>query len=311
MRFPLSRPDMKRYDGYRQRAGDDSGGLIANFLGTSSVLLSDGETKLLCDGFVTRPGLAKILFSQISPDRALVRAAIERLQAERLAAVFCAHTHYDHALDAPCWSLETGAEFVGSPSTANVGRGLGVPDRLLRVVADGDTVSYGRFELTFLGSVHSPGDRFPGTVEQPLVPPARAGDWKTGTAYCVLISHPRGRILVHASANYRPGMLSGRRADVVYLGVGALGKQPADFVDAYWNEVVRATGARRVILVHWDDFFIGLDKPLRPMRRAADRFDVTMARISTLARTDGVDLVLPVAWEPTHPLDGLDVKAEQ
>jgi len=53
-------------------------------------------------------------------------------------------------------------------------------------------------------------------------------------------------------------------------------------------------------------YFIGLDKPLRPMRHAADRFDVTMARISALARTDGIDLVLPVAWETAHPLDGPD-----
>ncbi|MGJ5749635.1 hypothetical protein [Streptomyces puniciscabiei] len=49
-------------------------------------------------------------------------------------------------------ALETGAELVGSPSTANIGRGLGVPESRLPVVGDGGTVSYGRFDLTFLDS---------------------------------------------------------------------------------------------------------------------------------------------------------------
>jgi L-ascorbate metabolism protein UlaG (beta-lactamase superfamily) len=302
VRTPFSRPSLRPYLAHEQRAADGRDGLTAHFLGTSSLLLSDGETTLLCDGFVTRPGLLRVALGRIAPDRTVVRAAVERLRARNLAAVFCAHSHYDHALDAPLWSLETGADLIGSESTANVGRGLGVPETSLRVVADGDTLGYGRFALTFLDSVHSPGDHYPGTVDRPLIPPARAGAWKTGTAYSVLVAHPRGRILLHASANHRPGMFGGPHADVVYLGVGSLGRQSPAFLDSYWTEVVRATGARRVVLVHWDDFFTSLSRPLRPMRSFADKFDVTMDRLLPLARRDGVDVVLPVAWQPADPL---------
>jgi hypothetical protein len=98
--------------------------VVARFLGTSSVLISDGETSVLSDGFVTRPGMLRVALGKIAPDRSPVGSAIARLRVADLAAVFCAHSHYDHALDAPVWALETGAELVGSHSTANIGRGL-------------------------------------------------------------------------------------------------------------------------------------------------------------------------------------------
>jgi L-ascorbate metabolism protein UlaG (beta-lactamase superfamily) len=269
------------------------------------VLLDDGETSVLCDGFVTRPGLLRVGLGKIAPDRTLVRAAVERLGAHSLSAVFCAHSHYDHALDAPVWCLETGADLAGSESTANIGRGLGVPSSSLRVVADGDTLTYGRFGLTFVESAHSRGDHFPGTVGTPLVPPARAKAWRTGEAFSVLVTHPLGRILLHASANFRPGMLTGRRADVVYLSIGALGKQSPEFVRRYWDEVVVATGARRVVLTHWDDFFTGLHRPLRPMPRLADRIDSALGMLLPLAGRDSVEVRFPTAWQHVHPLDGM------
>jgi L-ascorbate metabolism protein UlaG (beta-lactamase superfamily) len=160
------------------------------------------------------------------------------------------------------WALETGAELVGSASTANLGRGLGVPEAALRVVSNGQTLRYGQFELTFIHSRHSPDDRFPGIIEAPLTPPAKAGAWKSDTSYSVLIAHPRGRILLHASANWEPGALRDHRADVVYLGIGALGKQSEEF----------AAGLNHVL---------------------------------TLARRDGVEVVLPLAWQPTQPLSDL------
>ncbi|HEX4226909.1 MAG TPA: MBL fold metallo-hydrolase [Pseudonocardiaceae bacterium] len=301
VKLPFGRPSLLPYRTYIQRSVVTPGGLTTRFLGTSSVVFSDGDTTLLGDGFVTRPGLARVLLGRIGPDRSRVRAAIERSAAQSLDAVFCAHSHYDHALDAPVWCLETGADLVGSESTANIGRGLGVPESTLKVIGHGDVLRYGRFELTFLESVHSHGDRFPGTVDRPLVPPAKAGEWKTGTAYSVLINHPAGTILWHASANYVPGMLAGRKADVIYLGIGGIGRQPPEFARDYWAETVAATGARRIILVHWDDFFTSLDRPLRMSPNFFDDLDTAMDRLLPLARRNGIDVMLPAAWVPADP----------
>lgn len=304
LKLPLRRPSLRPYEAYRQRPATGDDGLTAWFLGTSSLLVSDGQTWLLGDGFVSRPGLFRFARGRIAPDEARIQAAIDRLGVGPLAAVFCAHSHYDHALDAPVWARRTGADLVGSASTANLGRGMGVPETALRTVTDGQTLHYGQFGLTFVHSRHSPGDRYPGVIDRPFTPPARAGAWRSDTSYSVLVSHPRGRILLHASANWQPGALRDHRADVVYLGIGELGKLPDEFVTTYWNEVVRTTGARRVILIHWDDFFRSLDRPLRPMPYALDDLHATMDRLLPLADGDGVEILLPVAWQPTHPLHG-------
>lgn len=306
MKLPFGRPALGPYAQYWQKpvsAGVVGSGVSACFLGTSSLLLHDGDTAVLSDGFVTRPGLARVLAGTIAPDQDVVAGAINRLGVVSLAAVFCCHSHYDHALDAPVWAEQLGADLVGSASTVNVGRGWGLPETALKVVGEGEALTYGEFRLEFVTSLHSPGDRYPGTIDQPLVAPAKAGAWKTGLVYSVFITHRGRTILIHASANARPGALAGRRAEVVYLGIGGLGRQDEVFAEQYWNEVVRATGAKRVILVHWDDFFRRLDEPLRPMRYPLDDFDRGMHHILTRAHTDNVEVLLPVPWQHTDPFE--------
>ncbi len=205
-------------------------------------------------------------------------------------------------MDAPVWAIETGADLIGSPSTANIGRGLGVSESSIKLVTNGQTLTYGAFDLTFIDSVHSPGDHYPGVVTEPLTPPARASAWKTDACYSVVVNHPEGRVLIHASANYRPGALDGQQVDTIYFGIGALGRQSEKFANDYWNEVVRATGARKLILVHWDDFFTPLDRPLRPMPYVLDDFEASMRRLVPLAKRDNIEMVLPSPWQPTNPL---------
>lgn len=57
------------------------------------------------------------------------------------------------------------------------------------------------------------------------------------------------------SAGFVSGALAGYRADAAYLSVGQLGLQPPSYLLEYWTETVRTVGVRRVILIHWDDFF--------------------------------------------------------
>jgi L-ascorbate metabolism protein UlaG (beta-lactamase superfamily) len=302
--LPFAHPRLDHYRKLMERPAKPAGaGLRAHFLGTSSVLLTDENTSILCDGFVTRPGMLSLQFGKINPNGQLVCDAIDRLGVRSsLAAVFCAHSHYDHAMDAPIWVNETGADLIGSESTANIGRGLNVAESALKVVTNGQTLSYNDFEVTLIHSVHSPGDLYPGVVTEPLVPPAPTRAWKSATCYSVLINHPQGRVLIHASANFIPGALAGYRADVIYFGVGLLGQQSDEFVNTYWNEVVVATGARRIILVHWDDFFRTLDQPFRPLPYLVDDFNATMNRLLPLAERAGVEVLIPTPWQPTNPL---------
>ncbi len=170
------------------------------------------------------------------------------------------------------------------------------------MVTPGEPMSYGGFTVTMLASHHCPPDRFPGVITEPLVPPTRARDYRCGEAWSVLLGHRGGRTaLVQGSAGYVPGLLSGHRAEVVYLGVGQLGVQDEGYLRSYWDETVRTVGARRVVLVHWDDFFRPLDRNLRALPYLGDDLHATMRGVDELARRDGVLVSLPRVWRREDP----------
>lgn len=311
MKRAFARPSLSAYAGLWQAAAPPSAGEPrVTWLGVSTLLIDDGTSALMIDGFFTRPGLARVLAGRIAPRPETVAECLRRAGVTRLDAVICAHSHYDHALDAPVVCAQTGATLIGSQSTANIGRGLDLPEDRILVPKPDRPFTFGSFEVTLIESVHSPGDRFPGTVDAPLVPPARTRAWATGSCYSILIGHAPGEgraarsLLIQASANCVPGALRAHRADVVYLGVGQLGKNTEEFRESYWTEIVLATGARRVVLVHWDDFFRPIDKPVRPMRYALDDFEVTMRFLLDRATADGVEVLLPAPWRTADPFAG-------
>ena len=132
---------------------------------------------------------------------------------------------------------------------------------------------------------------------------AKTSAYRCGEAWSTLVHHRRTgrRLLIQGSAGFRAGALTGRQAEVAYLGVGQLGIQPQTYIKQYWDETVRAVGARRVVLIHWDDFFRPLTQPLRALPYAADDLDATMSVLTALAEHDRVALHLPTVWQPTDP----------
>jgi L-ascorbate metabolism protein UlaG (beta-lactamase superfamily) len=243
--------------------------LTATWFGTTAVLLSDGVTSVFIDPFFSRPGgLINVLRNvEVTPDEAAIRDWLARARIERLDAVAVSHSHYDHAMDAPRVAQLTGAMLLGSRSTANIGRGGGLPEERIIVAQSGLPIAAGAFRVTFIESSHAgaTGGRPRGEIAQPLRPPARILDYRQGGTYSILVEHPQGRVLHHGSAGFVPGMLKLRRADVVLLGIAAM----PDLGD-YLAEVVDAVAARRIIPVHWDDFTRPLAAPLVPMPLMVD-----------------------------------------
>lgn len=280
-------------------------GLRVTFLGVSTLLFDDGENAIITDGFFTRPDLASVLFKPVRTDRELVARALQRLGIKHLAAVVVAHTHYDHVMDAPTVAQQTGALLVGSESTANVARGSGLPERQIRVAHAGEPLQFGRFKLTMIRSRHVSHGQPAGEIRAPVQLPLRAAAYLEGGSYSVLIEHGADSMLVQASAGYVPGALRGRHADVVFLGTGLLGAQDEAYRRAYWDEVVRAVGARRVIPIHWDNFTKPLDQPLVALPRLLDDFGVSMRFLLKRGREDAVDIRLAPVWTSVDPFAAL------
>lgn len=301
MRLKLGRPDLAAYaDRFDVPVAE--GTFSVTFLGVASLLLDDGTSAVMTDGFFSRPPLLRSAFGKIAPDEARIDACLARAAVDRLDAVLPVHTHFDHAMDSAVVADRTGAVLVGGESTANIGRGHGLAEDRIRVATPGEPVTYGAFTLTLIESHHCPPDRFPGVVVEPLVPPVKASAYKCGEAWSILVAHTSGRTaLLQGSAGYVAGSLRGQRADVAYLGIGQLGIQSEDYIRTYWAETVETVGARRVVLTHWDDFFRPLDEPLRALPFAGDDLDVTMRVLDELATAQGVALHFPKVWQREDP----------
>lgn len=301
----LRHPSLAPYQALWLPPAKAGAGLKVRFLGVSTLLFDDGETAFMTDGFFSRPGALQTALGRVAPDRAAIGAALAAAKVQKLAGLVVLHSHYDHAMDAPMVAQLSGAQLFGSASTANIARGQGLSPRRMSVIGpEGGSFRLGRFEISLLKSAHTPEDHFPGLIAAPLTPPSRASAYKTGDCYSLLIRHDGRSLLVQSSAGFIPGALKGQKAEVVLLGVGLLGKQDAAFRERYWREVVAGVGARRVIPIHWDDFFQPLI-PLQPLPRLADNFPASMEFLLPRARQDGVDLRLPPAVQAFDPFAGL------
>lgn len=302
MRLKLGRPDIARYaERFDVPRATAASPISVSWLGVSTLLVDDGSTALLTDGFFSRPGLLDVGLRRLSSSPSKIDASLSRAGITRLAAVLPVHTHYDHAMDSAAVARRTGAMLVGGESAANIARGQGLSEDRILVAVPGSELEFGPFRVTLIESGHCPPDRFPGVIRRPVVPPTRASAYRCGETWSTLVHHrPSGRrLLIQGSAGFTPGALAGQRAEVVYLGVGQLGLQPVGYIERYWDETVRTVGARRVVLIHWDDFFRPLTEPLRALPYTGDDLDATMTVLARLAVRDDVGLHLPNLWRPT------------
>jgi L-ascorbate metabolism protein UlaG (beta-lactamase superfamily) len=304
MRLKPGRPDIARYsDRFGVPAAKPGSPVSVMWMGVATLVLNDGSSALMTDGYFSRPGLARVALRKVAPSAPRVEGCLARAQVSRLEAVIPVHTHIDHALDSALVADRTGARLVGGQSAANVGRGYGLPQDRIVVATPGKPISLGPFDLTLVESHHCPPDRFPGQITAPLRPPVKASAYRCGEAWSTLVHHrPSGRrLLIQGSAGFVKGALAGHRAEVAYLSVGQLGLQPPPYLADYWTETARAVGARRVVLIHWDDFFQPLSKPLRALPYAADDLDASVRILGRLAASDDIALQMPTVWRREDP----------
>jgi L-ascorbate metabolism protein UlaG (beta-lactamase superfamily) len=296
------RPDIRDFAALFQPSQPaPQAGVRVTYLGVATLLIEDGETAIMTDGFFTRPGITDVVLGKVAPDRDRIARSLEKAGVRQLAAVIPVHSHYDHAMDSPEVARLTGALLVGSESTANIGRGWDLPENRIKVVGHGDVLTFGRFRITFLAGRHVPTPFTGGVVDAPLRPPVRASAYREGTSYVLFVEHDGRAMVISGSAGVVPGLLSGRKAETVFLGIGGLGQQDAAYMGRYWDETVQAVGARRVYPIHWDDFTRPLDQPLQPLPRRLDGFDASMRFITERARATGTELHLIDAFARLDP----------
>ena len=277
--------------------------LRVGFLGVTSVLVDDGDTRLLTDGFFTRPALHRVLLGRLAPDGARIEQGLARAGITDLRAVLVGHSHYDHALDAPEVARRTGAVVVGSSSTANLARGYGLPGEQIRVVEPGEPLVFDAFRVRFFPSRHASPNAAAGEISAPLTFPARARAFRDGGCFSLLIEHARGKsLLIQESAGFVKGALAGARAEIALISMAMLGRQPESYRRAYFSETAGAVGAKVICPLHYDDFFRPLENPPRRIPRWMDDLRPALDSLERWAGERGVRVSWLPAWQMV-PLD--------
>lgn len=267
------------------RASEDR--LTAQFFGVSTILLRDGKKAVMTDGFFSRPSWGELAFHKIGPNDTRIDEVLAAGQVPDLLALMVIHSHHDHALDSARVAARKHAALIGSESTAKIARGEGFDGRIVPIVGREIITDFKPFHITVFKYPHSPGGVEPllrGEIEKDLKPGAHSLEYREGGNFSFLIEDRDLRILIHASANFIPGMYAGRSADIVFLSIGQLGQLNPKMASAYWHEVVERTGAKLVIPIHWDDFTKPLVKnePLTPTSVPFD-FNNAMDRVQAYA----------------------------
>ena len=245
-------PEQEIYLASIQKSELSRGELTARYFGASTILLSDGSTSILIDGFFSRPAKGTALLTGIKPTPAIINEQLDKHDIKDLDALLVSHAHYDHILDAGYVAKATGATVYGSEKAINLATEQA--DCLdTKIIKNNSVVKEGLFTIKFYETPHSPKGGLTKFAEWIFLTFSRGLDYKEeGETYSFLVSHPSKDILVVPSAGYIAGILPDVKADTVFLSLGLLGKQDPDIIRNYWNETVKKTGANLVILTHWD-----------------------------------------------------------
>lgn len=275
--------DLTRYQNYyvAEKPSRLPNQLCITFLGASSLLLDDGETQLMIDGFFSRYPLWQVALTPLTTNAAAVDHVLQRLQVNRLQGLFVSHSHYDHAFDSAYIAKHTGAMLYGSESMLNIGKGAGLPDSRMQLYHPAEELKIGKFSITVFPSAHTAplfavNNDIGEHISAPLSQPARYFRYKEGGSYDFLIRHGAQRIFIKPDANYLPGALDHVKADILFLGIATLGHQSESFQQAFYSETVSKLSPRLLIPIHWDNFFEPLTPKLTALPWLIDDLDLSL-----------------------------------
>ncbi|HWQ45731.1 MAG TPA: MBL fold metallo-hydrolase [Longilinea sp.] len=260
------------------------------WLGVAGVELKTDDFTIIIDPSFTRPWFGMFVWLRARPKTDLIHEHIPQADA-----ILVTHGHYDHLLDVPEAARLTGAPVYGSANIVNICRAVGLPEFQLHLVSVGDTFTLGpaQIDVTVSSHIHTPADFL---INKPL--PRRL-------RYPLRLSDYR----MDQNLGYRI-TLGGQR----FL----FGKQPLP-ADIWFTmpydpaqdiaEKNKTVGARRIVPIHWDDFFRPLHWQRRPAWRPVDlhapyprRMHLEQIQQELEAFNPGVEVLMPELFKD-YPLE--------
>lgn len=260
--------------------------LAMTYLGSGGWIISRGPDMVLAAPFFSNPGLIRTGLRTIRSDSAEVDRNMAQYDVRATSAILVGHAHYDHLMDVPgiVRRHAPDARIVGSRTVENtLGTWSGMAGRVDRVepfVGDHETVGgwmrYGeRVRVMPLRSHHAPHfdglTLYQGTADIPREEePRTASDWLDGhtVAFLVDFLDDDGTVafriyyqdaVVHAPLGFAPDVLIAERP----VDIAVLVPSTFDQVDWHPEAFIENLQPRRILLGHWEDFFVPISSDTR------------------------------------------------
>jgi hypothetical protein len=259
------------------------------YLGTGGWIFEHGGETVLTGPLFTNPGLLRTGLLGIRADTVEIDRHMSRYDVSDATAILVGHGHYDHLMDVPRVATHHArkARIVGTRTVSNLlGTWSGVRDRV-DVVDDsagdlrtpGRWLGYGRgVRIMALRSRHAPHfggyTLYRGTQDTPrTTEPEWATEWLEGETFAFLIDFMASPDSVAFRLYYQDAvapppaglapeqLIAERPVDVAVL-------VPATFDQVDWHPeaLVENLRPRRVLLGHWEDFFVPVAESSRSLR---------------------------------------------
>lgn len=135
--------------------------------------------------------------------------------------------------------------------------------------------------------------------------PTKASNLKVGISLAAHVETRSGSLLIIPTAGQIGSEFADRKlqAKTIFLGIGGLGWGSREDAKRYWENTVVASGARRVVPIHWDSF----SPPLEPEPPGLEppkyeRLDRSLVWMQDFAKNDPqIELVSVPTLDPFDP----------
>lgn len=199
-------------------------------------------------------------------------------------SIIIGHSHWDHLADTPEIARRSGACVIGSETTLNICRAMGVAPSQLRLCAAGDIINCQDFSIEVFPSRHKQPMLYPGRYDTVPEKMKTIEDFVEGGTFALLFDFGGLRILNLGSAGFIPEALDGLSCDSLLVGIS--GRKP-DFL----RELLRCISTQMVIPTHFDFFDTPLEEP-------GERISIAefMSEIRLIAPDLKVKVPEPLKW---------------
>lgn len=197
----------------RGDAEDGRAPITLTYLGVAGWQIESAGKVILVDPYFSRPDLDGPLASD--------PAAVAERSPKRADVIVIGHSHVDHLLDAPAVARLTGAQIIGSDSTARVARAAGVPDDHVIPIKGGEDYAFDGFSIRVIPSLHSALDH-KHVLGKPItvIPPVKFDDYEEGGTFNYLVRVGGHEIFVQSTANFIEREILGLRPDIAIIAPG-------------------------------------------------------------------------------------------